>query len=102
MGKVVMVRLDLTILLREQKKKHSSAARVISTIKYLHKAGAKLILISSWSARADSQLLKLERVAGLQISYFSLCLCCFSPYENLGLASQSIKNCMQDTVTVFI
>ncbi|XP_009792555.1 uncharacterized protein LOC107791283 isoform X3 [Nicotiana tabacum] len=63
MGKVVMVRLDLTILLREQKKKQSPAGRVISTIKYLHKAGAKLILISSWSARADSQLLKLERVA---------------------------------------
>ncbi|XP_009616937.1 phosphoglycerate kinase, cytosolic isoform X5 [Nicotiana tabacum] len=63
MGKVVMVRLDLTILLREQKKKHSSAARVISTIKYLHNAGAKLVLISSWSPKADSQLLKLERVA---------------------------------------
>ncbi|OIT23240.1 PREDICTED: uncharacterized protein LOC109216682 isoform X1 [Nicotiana attenuata] len=63
MGKVVMVRLDLTILLREQKKQQSPAARVISTIKYLHKAGAKLILISSWSLRADSKLLKLERVA---------------------------------------
>lgn len=63
MGKVVMVRLDLTILLREQKKKQSPAGRVISTIKYLHNAGAKLVLISSWSPKADSQLLKLERVA---------------------------------------
>ncbi|XP_059305869.1 phosphoglycerate kinase, cytosolic-like [Lycium ferocissimum] len=62
-GKVVLVRLDLTILLREKKKQQSPAARVISTIKYLHKAGAKLILTSSWSRRADSQLLKLERVA---------------------------------------
>lgn len=81
MGKVVMVRLDLTILLREQKKKQSPAGRVISTIKYLHKAGAKLILISSWSARADSQLLKLERVAGLQISYFSLIVHAASPHS---------------------
>ncbi|MCD7462255.1 hypothetical protein HAX54_048132 [Datura stramonium] len=62
-GKVVMVRLDLTILLRKQKKQQSPAARVISTIKYLHEAGAKLILISSWSLRADSLLLKLEYVA---------------------------------------
>ncbi|KAK6779534.1 hypothetical protein RDI58_021718 [Solanum bulbocastanum] len=62
-GKVVMVRLDLTILLREQKKRQSPAACVISTIKYLHKAGAKLILISNWSVRADSQLLKLDYVA---------------------------------------
>ncbi|XP_060201489.1 uncharacterized protein LOC132630015 isoform X3 [Lycium barbarum] len=62
-GKVVLVRLDLTILLREKKQQQSPAARVISTIKYLHKAGAKLILTSSWSRRADSQLLKLERVA---------------------------------------
>ncbi|KAJ8537769.1 hypothetical protein K7X08_014309 [Anisodus acutangulus] len=62
-GKVVMVRLDLTILVREKKKRQSPAARVISTIKYLHKAGAKLILISSWSPRADSRLLKLERIA---------------------------------------
>ncbi|PHU06494.1 hypothetical protein BC332_22983 [Capsicum chinense] len=62
-GKVVMVRLDVTVLLREQKKQQSPVARVISTIKYLHKAGAKLILISSWSLRANSQLLKLEYVA---------------------------------------
>ncbi|CAN4117104.1 unnamed protein product [Withania somnifera] len=62
-GKVVMVRFDVTILLREQKKQQSSAARVISTIKYLHKAGTKLILISSWSLRSNSQLLKLEGVA---------------------------------------
>lgn len=63
-GKVVMVRLDVTVLLREQKKQQSPVARVISTIKYLHKAGAKLILISSWSLRANLQLLKLEYVAG--------------------------------------
>lgn len=62
-GKVVMVRLDLTILLREQKKQQSPAAGVIATIKFLHKAGAKLILISSWSLRADSQLLELEYIA---------------------------------------
>lgn len=62
-GKVVMVRLDLTILLREQKKQQSPAAHIISTIKYLHKAGAKVILISSWSLRTDSQLFKLEYVA---------------------------------------
>ncbi|XP_049406483.1 phosphoglycerate kinase, cytosolic-like isoform X1 [Solanum stenotomum] len=62
-GKVVMVRLDLTILLREHKKQQSPAACIISTIKYLHKAGAKLILISNWSVRADLQLLKLEYVA---------------------------------------
>ncbi|KAK4730918.1 hypothetical protein R3W88_023906 [Solanum pinnatisectum] len=62
-GKVVMVRLDLTILLREQKKHQSPAVRVISTIKYLHKTRAKLILISNWSVRADSQLLKLDYVA---------------------------------------
>ncbi|KAK4348494.1 hypothetical protein RND71_031249 [Anisodus tanguticus] len=66
-GKVVMVRLDLTILVREKKKRQSPAARVISTIKYLHKAGAKLILISSWSPRADSRLLKLERIAELEL-----------------------------------
>lgn len=71
-GKVVMVRLDLTIVLREQKKQQSPAARVISTIKYLHKAGAKLVLLSSWSLRADSRLLKLEYVAELLSSELEL------------------------------
>lgn len=75
-----MVRLDLTILLREQKKQQSPAAGVIATIKFLHKAGAKLILISSWSLRADSQLLELEYIAGLQISYISLIVHAASPH----------------------
>ncbi|RZB46515.1 Phosphoglycerate kinase [Glycine soja] len=49
-GKVVMVRFDSNILLkRECDEKNQSVSNVVYTIKYLPKAGAKVILVSDWN-----------------------------------------------------
>ncbi|WVZ14923.1 hypothetical protein V8G54_012489 [Vigna mungo] len=49
-GKVVMVRFDSNILVkRECDKKNESDSNAVYTIKYLHKAGANVILVSDWN-----------------------------------------------------
>lgn len=49
-GKVVMVRFDSNILVKKEcDKKNQSVSNAIYTIKYLHKAGAKVILVSDWN-----------------------------------------------------
>ncbi|QCD93613.1 phosphoglycerate kinase [Vigna unguiculata] len=49
-GKVVMVRFDSNILVkRECDRKNQSDSNAVYTIKYLHKSGAKVILVSDWN-----------------------------------------------------
>ncbi|XP_028197887.1 uncharacterized protein LOC114382571 isoform X4 [Glycine soja] len=49
-GKVVMVRFDSNILLRREcDKKNQSVYNATYTIKYLHEAGANVILVSDWN-----------------------------------------------------
>lgn len=67
MEKVVMVRIDSSILLREEEmdKSSQSVSSAVFTIKYLHEAGAKIILVSDWRKKTNSQLRDAETVAGI-------------------------------------
>ncbi|KAI5561014.1 hypothetical protein BDE02_16G084200 [Populus trichocarpa] len=66
-GKVVMVRFDSTNLLREEEQDQSSqsVSSAVFTIKYLHEAGAKIILVSDWRKKTNSQLHDAETVADM-------------------------------------
>ncbi|KAJ6968609.1 phosphoglycerate kinase-like isoform X1 [Populus alba x Populus x berolinensis] len=66
-GKVVMVRFDSTNLLREEEQDQSSqsVSSAVFTIKYLHEAGAKIILVSDWRKKTNSQLHDVETVADM-------------------------------------
>ncbi|XP_028054709.1 uncharacterized protein LOC114258902 [Camellia sinensis] len=60
LGKVVLVRFDSTILLREELDQQSpSVSSALFTIKYLYDAGAKVILVSNWSVKNNTKLLLL-------------------------------------------
>ncbi|XP_073287809.1 uncharacterized protein [Primulina huaijiensis] len=52
--KVVMVRLDSIILL-DEKEDQSPPANALYTIKYLYEAGARVIIVGSWSETANSR-----------------------------------------------
>ncbi|KAL6987372.1 phosphoglycerate kinase [Sarracenia purpurea var. burkii] len=70
-GKVVMVRFDSIILLREEwGSQSSSVSSALSTIKYLYNAGAKVILVSNWSVKNSLELVAEESVAGNNYSCF--------------------------------
>lgn len=57
-----MVRFDSTIFLKEELDQSSqSVSNAVFTIKYLHEAGAKIILVSDWRKK----LLDVESVAGI-------------------------------------
>ncbi|XP_047330321.1 phosphoglycerate kinase-like [Impatiens glandulifera] len=63
-GKVVMVRFDSCILPDSDMDIQSPYVfNALSTIKYLHNAGAKLILVSSWSVKKNSNHLSVQIVA---------------------------------------
>ncbi|CAJ1947445.1 unnamed protein product [Sphenostylis stenocarpa] len=63
-GKVLMVRFDSNILLkRECDKKNQSVYNAVHTIKYLHRAGAKIILVSDWNMNTPD--LHIDSVAVL-------------------------------------
>lgn len=65
-AKVVMVRFDSGILLREKVDWSSqSASKALYTVKYLHESGAKVILVSEWSRKINPKLLAAESVAGI-------------------------------------
>ncbi|XP_048225694.1 uncharacterized protein LOC8284499 isoform X7 [Ricinus communis] len=64
-AKVVMVRFDSAILLKEELDKSSqSVSNAILTIKYLHESGSKIILVSDWKKKINSKLLDVESAAG--------------------------------------
>ncbi|TKY46506.1 Phosphoglycerate kinase [Spatholobus suberectus] len=61
-GKVVMVRFDSNILLKQEcDKKNQSVFNAVFTIKYLQEAGAKVILVSDW--KMNTPELHIESVA---------------------------------------
>ncbi|KAL6141943.1 hypothetical protein ACLB2K_060229 [Fragaria x ananassa] len=57
--KVVLVRFDSALLLQEQE---SSA---VFTIKYLQQSGAKVVLVSDWSAKTNPKVFAAQSVADL-------------------------------------
>ncbi|KAF7147082.1 hypothetical protein RHSIM_Rhsim03G0092500 [Rhododendron simsii] len=66
LGKVVLVRFDSTIILRQELGQQSAHVHsAISTIQYLYNARAKIILLSNWSMKNNSELLTAESVAEL-------------------------------------
>ena len=73
MGKVVLVRFDSNVLLGEKQDKQAKLfISALSTIKYVHEAGAKVILISSWSVKStNSKLHSPDSISGMQL-YASL------------------------------
>lgn len=63
--KLVLVRFDSTILLQEEDDHIAqSASNAIFTIKYLHEAGAKVILVSDWSVTNNLKHFDSESIAG--------------------------------------
>ena len=64
-SKVVMVRFDSAILLREELDQQTRpVSNALFTIKYLYEAGAKVILASDWSVTSNPKLVLAESVAG--------------------------------------
>lgn len=65
-GKVVMVRFDSTLLLREAPSiKTLMENKAHLTIKYLYKAGAKVFIVSNWQLPNVAMPLSMDYVAGL-------------------------------------
>ncbi|XP_043815418.1 phosphoglycerate kinase isoform X2 [Manihot esculenta] len=63
-AKVVMVRFDGAILLKEEINRSSqSVSNAIFTIKYICEAGGKVILVSNWRKKFNSKLLDTESAA---------------------------------------
>uniref|UniRef100_A0A2C9V9Q3 phosphoglycerate kinase n=1 Tax=Manihot esculenta TaxID=3983 RepID=A0A2C9V9Q3_MANES len=63
-AKVVMVRFDSAILLKEEMNQSSqSVSNAIFTIKYICEAGGKVILVSNWRKKFNSKLLDTESAA---------------------------------------
>lgn len=63
--KVVLVRFDSTLLLQEQVEERRFQSNALFTIKYLHQAGAKVMLVSDWSAKTNPRVFAAESVAGI-------------------------------------
>ena len=61
-SKVVMVRIDSNIFIKLHKQQTQSVSNALRTIKYLHEAGAKVILVGDWDI--DSELSCKNSVAG--------------------------------------
>ncbi|CAI9097980.1 OLC1v1034511C1 [Oldenlandia corymbosa var. corymbosa] len=58
-----MVRFDSKLLLRQLQEHKSSFGTTVATIKYLHEAGAKITLVSSWEATTSSNILASESLS---------------------------------------
>lgn len=68
-----MVRFDSNILLRREcDKKNQSVYNATYTIKYLHEAGANVILVSDWNMNTPE--FHIESVAGTFLKAFCLTL----------------------------
>ncbi|XP_020261337.1 uncharacterized protein LOC109837488 isoform X2 [Asparagus officinalis] len=62
-GEVAIVRLDSSLLLEQLGINSLFLNGALSTIRYLHTAGAKVLLISNWGNSSDSNLLSTESFA---------------------------------------
>jgi len=68
-GKVVMVRFDSNTLLKQEcNQKNQSDFNALFTIKYLHEAGAKVVLVSDWKTNPSE--LCAKSVAGTFLKAF--------------------------------
>ncbi|XP_021660736.2 uncharacterized protein LOC110650181 isoform X2 [Hevea brasiliensis] len=111
--KVVMVRFDSAILLREElDQRPQSVFNAISTIKYIYAHGAKVILVSNWRRKYNSMLLDAESAADILSSVLQhkvVVLLCISRnvplkkevlhkadiflLENLSQFKEEVSNC---------
>lgn len=67
-SKVVMVRFDSSILIQQEVDRHTPiTTKAYETIKYIYKAGAKIILTSSWNLKHCCKALSVEDVAGASL-----------------------------------
>nr|POF14424.1 phosphoglycerate kinase [Quercus suber] len=96
-SKVVMVRFDSTILLREELDQQTRpVSNALFTIKYLHEAGAKVILASDWSVTSNPKLVLAESVADFLSSILQCkvvpvsCISCNIPPKMEGLEKADI------------
>ncbi|KAJ0027260.1 hypothetical protein Pint_35677 [Pistacia integerrima] len=65
-AKVVLVRFDSSVLLGEELDPSSrSVSDALFTIRYLHEVGARVILLSDWRRKYNSEILSVESVAGI-------------------------------------
>ena len=64
-----MVRFDSKLLFQQLQERKIQCENAVSTIKYLHEAGAKVILVSSWDADAENtmKIVRAESIAGMII-----------------------------------
>ncbi|KAM0949677.1 putative phosphoglycerate kinase, tRNA (guanine-N-7) methyltransferase, Trmb type [Dioscorea sansibarensis] len=62
-GEVVIVRFDSALLLKGAETNSSLACKALSTIRYLHDAGAKIILVGNWGHTNDSLSLSTKSLA---------------------------------------
>ncbi|XP_076899754.1 phosphoglycerate kinase, cytosolic-like isoform X2 [Bidens hawaiensis] len=105
-GKVVMVRFDSNILLKEnQDQQAKSFVSAVKTVKYLHESGAKVILISSWSVKTNSNLHSTDSVSAYLSSILKLRVVPVKSYfekspkdgifllENLSQVKEDVANC---------
>ncbi|XP_044473026.1 phosphoglycerate kinase-like isoform X2 [Mangifera indica] len=65
-SKVVLVRFDSSVLLGEELDLSSqSVSSALFTIRYLHEVGARVILLSNWNRKNNSEILSVESVADI-------------------------------------
>lgn len=62
-----MVRFDSKVLLGGLRKQPLLSDSAFSTIKYLCKAGARVILVSSWDETCNLKIITVDSVAGKMI-----------------------------------
>lgn len=103
-GKVVMVRFDSKILLGEFQEHQFLFGIALSTIKYLYKAGARVILVSSWHEECNLKTNSAKPVAGKNFfrQFLNLRLCQLNSL--LDLCSQIWKpgnNLTSFSLTIF-
>ncbi|KAJ4970239.1 hypothetical protein NE237_003338 [Protea cynaroides] len=99
-GKVVMVRFDSNILLREALYlKSPSVNRAAFTIKYLYEAGAKVILASDWAGSGTPVHLSEKSVADYLSSILQLKVI---PVNSVSAYMQSKAKALEETEVILI
>ncbi|XP_074312041.1 uncharacterized protein LOC141647657 isoform X2 [Silene latifolia] len=72
-SKIVLIRFDSSILLEQKlNRQFSLNSSAYVTIKYVYKAGAKIILMSSWSVQRNTKVISEEAVADFLSSILEL------------------------------
>nr|GEV87561.1 phosphoglycerate kinase, cytosolic-like isoform X1 [Tanacetum cinerariifolium] len=99
MGKVVLVRFDSNVVLGEKQDKQANIfISALSTINYLHEAGAKVILISSWSVKTNSKLHSPDSVSAYMSSILKLKVV---PMKSKGYELPKMEDSLTPSVYLF-